>query len=77
MSKHDAAPTFGWVLGSKITKWLSMLFVFTAFIVFLAVWTVTYTVRRDCSDVYTRNVGAFGYWLHVQAGSTKAGCPQK
>lgn len=76
MSRHDASPTYGWVLGSKITKWLSWLFIAVLFVAFVSVWTVTYTVRRNCSDVYTRNMKVAGYWLHIQAGSTKDGCPQ-
>lgn len=76
MSKRDSAPTIGWVVSSQINKYLALIFMISLLIWGIAIWTVTYTLRRDCTDVYKRDVEAFGYWLRVEAGSTKKECPR-
>jgi hypothetical protein len=76
MSKHNAAPTHGWVISSRITKYLAIAFLVITFIVFVTVWTITWGIRRDCSDVYKRDLKVGGYWLYIQAGSNDTGCPE-
>jgi hypothetical protein len=76
MSRHDSAPTHSWVITSRINKWLAAIFLFCLLIVFITIWTLTYTIRRDCTDVYRRDFEVAGYWLHVDAGSTRPECPQ-
>lgn len=75
MSKKDAAPTIGWVISSKITRWLAWCFVLSLLVIFISLWTVRYSINRDCRDYYTRDINVFGYWITIQAGSSKTGCP--
>ncbi len=77
MSKKNAAPTIPWVLTSQVYKWVTVIFFVVVFIVFVSIWTVTWGIRRDCEDVYKRNVETAGYWIHLTAGSTKPNCPQQ
>lgn len=76
MSRHDSAPTHGWVISSRINKWLALIFMVLLLVTFIAVWTVRYGIERDCSDIYKRDLTAGGYWLHFEVGSTKSTCPQ-
>jgi hypothetical protein len=76
MSRRDAAPTHGWVISSKINKWLALAFIISLLVVFVTIWTVAYSIRRDCTDVYKRDLKAGKYWLHIESGSTKLECPQ-
>lgn len=70
-----AAPTHGWLIGNNVMRWLASLFILVLLILFIIVWTVTYTIRRDCQHPYHRDLKLAGYWLHIQAGSTKHDCP--
>lgn len=76
MSRHDAAPTHGWLISSRINKWLALGFIVLMLAAFIAVFTITYSIRRDCRNYYKRNIKLAGYWLHITAGSTTDGCPQ-
>lgn len=76
MSKHDSAPTHSWVIGSHINKWLALAFMIVFLLVFFFTMLITYTIRRDCNDVYVRDLAGAGYWLHIEIGSTKPGCPR-
>lgn len=75
MSRRNSAPTHGWVISSTINKWLALAFMLSLLFWGIAIWTITYTLRRDCSDVYDRDIKVAGYWLHVEAGSTAPDCP--
>jgi hypothetical protein len=76
MSRHDSAPTHGWVISSRITRWLSTLFVLFLFVLLVIFMSITYGIRRDCSRPYKRDLKVAGYWVHIDAGSTKRGCVQ-
>lgn len=76
MSKHDSAPTHGWVIGSQVNKWLALLFIINLLFWFIAFWTITYSVRRDCTNPYHRQIKAFSYWAVINIGSGKAECTQ-
>lgn len=75
MSKRDSAPTHGWVISSTINKWLALGFMVIVFFVFMVTVTITYSLRRDCFDVYNRDLSLGSYWLHIEAGSNDPGCP--
>lgn len=76
MSRRNSAPTHSWVISSTINKWLALAFIVSILFWGIAIWTVTYTLRRECNDVYKRDIKTFGYWLHIEAGSTDMECPQ-
>lgn len=76
MSKHDSAPTYSWVFGSKLTKWLASIFILLLLASFIAVWTIRYSLARDCHDVYERKLSTPGHWIVIMAGSKEPGCPQ-
>jgi len=76
MSKRDSAPTHGWVISSQINKWLAFILIVSLLLWGVTIWTIAYTIRRDCQDVYKRDIKVSNYWLHIEAGSTKLGCPQ-
>lgn len=76
MRKQATAPTHGWLISNRILRFFAWCFLIIFAVVFIAVWTITYTIRRDCSRPYNRDIKVAGYWLHVDAGSTAAECPQ-
>jgi hypothetical protein len=57
-------------------RWLALAFVLSVLIIFIAMWTVRYSINRDCQNPYQRNIKVFGYWIRIGAGSTKTGCTQ-
>jgi hypothetical protein len=71
-----ASPTHGWLIGNRIIRKLAWAFIIVVLVVVLWTSMVTYAIRRDCQQPYTRDFRLFGYWLHVEAGSTKLNCPQ-
>lgn len=71
----SAQPTHGWLIGNRLLRWFAGLFLLFLFVWFVAIWTVTYAIRRDCQQPYDRDLKLFGYWISVKAGSTKDGCP--
>ncbi len=75
MSRRNSAPTHGWIISSQINKYLAALFVLSLLVWFIAIWTVRYSLDKDCSDLYDRRINVFGYWIVIQAGSTKDRCP--
>lgn len=74
--KAGAAPTHGWLISNRFLRWCAWAFLALVLVTFIAVYTITYTLRRDCTDVYDRTLKFPGYWLHIEAGSTKSECPQ-
>jgi len=75
--RANPLPSHSFLLINRATNWLAGIFLFVLLVVFIAVWTVTYTIRRDCQHPYNRNIKVFGYWLQVDAGSTKKECPSE
>lgn len=71
-----ATPTHGWLIGNRIIRKLAWAFIIVVLLFSFWAAMVTYAIRRDCQQPYTRNVKLFGYWMHVEAGSTKLNCPQ-
>ncbi len=61
---------------SKLLTYAAWAFIILSFIYIMHLWTVTYTLRQDCNNVYSRDIKLFGYWQHIEIGSTKDGCPQ-
>ncbi len=41
----------------------------------VAIIVVRHQIVRDCNDTYDRNLKLFGYWINIEAGSTKPNCP--
>lgn len=79
MSKHRAEhlPSHTWLFFNKLRDWLAVIFVMVLLIIFIACWTIRYSINRDCTEPYKRNSIVLGYWIHVSAGSTEINCPQK
>jgi hypothetical protein len=77
MFKRSAAqPTHGWLIGNRIIRKLAWAFIILVLLSSFWAGMVTYAIRRDCNQLYTRNLKVFGYWIHIEAGSNKFGCPQ-
>lgn len=76
MSKRDSAPTYGWVATSSLNRWLARIFVAVILISFIAAWSIKYSLDRDCTNLYKRELKVLGYWVDVRAGSNDKGCPQ-
>ena len=75
MGKRDSAPTLGWVIVSKINKWIVILAMIILFVSACGLYVVWSQLREDCSDVYRSDMKVGSYWLHFEAGSTRSGCP--
>lgn len=74
MSKHDSAPTHGWIIGSRINKWVAgLFFILLIAIIAESLWVFS-AVNRDCRQPYKiRNV--FGsHWIVILTGSNRDGC---
>jgi len=75
MSKRDAAPTLSWVFFGKIYRWFTAI-ILTILIIFgITIYAIGYSIDRDCSNTYERNISVLGKWVSVQMGSTDSGCP--
>lgn len=75
MSKHDSAPTVGYVFSSQVHKYMAGLLLLVLFIVFVAVVIVRHQVTRDCHDLYKRDISIASFWVHIEVGKKKVGCP--
>lgn len=69
-------PSHSWLFFNRARDYLAWLFVGLVLFSFIVIWTITYTIRRDCTDVYNRRLSLGNYWLQVNAGSNKEGCPK-
>ena len=76
MSRHDAAPTHGWVISSRINRWVTLIAFVLVLFAIITFYAIRYSIERDCANVYKRDFVVMTYWIHVEAGSTKPGCPQ-
>ncbi len=76
MSKTNSSPTFGWVAASHVYRVLALTFLFVLLIIFIAGWTIRYSLEKDCQDYYKRDISVLGYWIHVESGSNKNDCPR-
>lgn len=75
MSKHDSAPTVGWVWSSHLYKLAAVVFGLCIVGVLLYVTAIRAIVLHDCNDYYVGNFNVSSYWLRFEVGSTKEGCP--
>lgn len=76
LRRKAQAPTHGWLIGNQIIRKFAWAFIILVLLSSFWVGMVTYAIRRDCQQPYTRNIKLFGYWMHLEAGSTKLNCPQ-
>jgi hypothetical protein len=76
MSKHDSAPTVGYVFSSQVHRMMTWLLFLIIFISFVAVVIIRHQVTRDCTDIYKRDLSISHYWIHVEVGNKKVGCPR-
>lgn len=74
MSKHDSAPTHGWVIGSQINKWLALVFVIIIFMLIAETLWIASAIKRDCTEPYKIRKIIGGSWIVMYAGSHKDGC---
>lgn len=76
MFGRRAAPTHTWLVGNRIVRYFAALFVLALVVWLVIVFAVKGIVDHNCQDYYKRTFKFPGYWLHVDVGSTKQGCPQ-
>jgi hypothetical protein len=67
-------PSHRWLVGQDIMRTFAWLFIISSLVTFITLWSIAYSIRRDCRSPYRRNMKLFGYWIHIDAGSTKDGC---
>ena len=75
MRRSDHSPTHGWLITNKLLRLLAGAFIISSVIIFIFVWTIRYSIDRDCSNPYERDVQISHYWISIKAGSTQEGCP--
>lgn len=73
--KHSNAPSHTWLAGNRVMRGLAYAFIFSVLLVGISVWTVRYSVERDCQNYYKRDILVFSSWVHIESGSTKKDCP--
>ena len=73
--KNKPLPSHSWLFFNKLTNYFAVAFLLLAFVIFLVLWTISYTIRRDCYNPYDRSFEIGNYWIGVKAGSLKDGCP--
>jgi hypothetical protein len=62
MFKRSAAqPTHGWLIGNRIIRKLAWAFIILVLLSSFWAGMVTYAIRRDCNQLYTRNLRSL--WL--------------
>lgn len=69
MSRHNAAPTHGWIIASTIFKWTSLFFIILA--VILALMTIREVGILDSKCVDDRQFGVGKYTLYITATNTE------
>ncbi len=74
MSKRDAAPTHGWVIGSQVNKFIVRLFWIILIVVALAVGTVWAKLEDNCMNTYEWSGQVFGYVLEFKASNDPVEC---
>jgi large-conductance mechanosensitive channel len=72
---RTSADTHTALLLNRVTNYLAIAFVVFLLVSFISVWTVRYAVDRNCQDPYKRHVELFHYWIDLDIGSNKIGCP--
>lgn len=75
MPRRLDQPTHIQLFLGQIWQYLAYAFVVVFVITFMFFWTLHYSLQRDCTDLYKRDVNLFGMWFHVDAGRNKDGCP--
>jgi hypothetical protein len=75
LRKGPSAPTHGWLLGNQVLRYCAYAFLFIMIVFLITVATIRGVVEHDCHNYYKRNIKLFNYWIYVEVGSTKAGCP--
>lgn len=75
MSKRDSAPTVGWLISSRVYKWLVFLVLAGAAMLGLYYTQIRFAVKRDCIKYHTADYEFLTNWIHVEIGSTEKGCP--
>lgn len=61
---------------STINKWVVLVSMVILLIIGSGLYVVWIQLKEDCSNVFERDVKVSSYWLHIEAGSTLAECPQ-
>lgn len=74
MSKHDAAPTHGYVIMSHVNKFIVRLCLLLLAALIIAGITLTARLRADCHDVARYDWNVFGYEVHVQLNKDVSTC---
>ena len=77
MSKHDAAPTHGYIITSHVNRFVVRVCLFLFAALALAVATLVMRVNADCSDQPSYDWKAFGYELHVRFNKDYDVCMDK
>lgn len=72
--KQLPLPTHSGLAFNKLRDYLAYAFIFMSLVVFITLWTITYSIRRDCQRPYDRHFRILGYWAEVRIGSGKDEC---
>lgn len=61
---------------STINKWVVLISMAVLLVIASGIYVVYSQLEKDCSDMFKRDIKVSSYWLHIEAGSTLAGCQQ-
>lgn len=68
-------PTHRWLLKDRLMDKLAWIFIALIIVVTMSVVAITYSLKRDCTNVDVRDYELGGYWYHTEMGKIGEGCP--
>ncbi len=68
-------PSHKFLFFNKFRDWIAYLAIAFLIFILLCAITIRYAVERNCQEPYNRDLKVFNYWININVGSTKEGCP--
>lgn len=75
MSRRLDQPTHAQLFFNQAAQYMAYAFIFLVLVTGIFFYTVHYSLQRDCTDLYHREVNVFGMHFVVDASKNKEGCP--
>ena len=60
---------------NRLRDYIAYIAVGLLLITVLGLFAITYSLKRDCSNLDKRNVEIAGFWIHTEMGKLDEGCP--
>mgnify|MGYP000423816037 CR=1 FL=1 len=68
-------PSHKWLFLNKFRDIVAYIAISFFIFTLLAGMVIRYAVERDCQNPYARDLKIGHYWININVGSTKKGCP--